>query len=121
MLYKSKKEAKACGGIVAAYGYDKYLNVSNHEQLLKTIEEADIKEYFEYISSDSRVCMFFDIDIKDETESTIELLKSGGMKEKDVVTIQKLVEDIFEGAEYRDDTHLERNRVRRVFTGLKYK
>lgn len=75
MLYKSKKEAKACGGIVAAYGYDKYFNVSNHEQLLKTIEEADIKEYFEYISSDSRVCMFFDIDVKDNTENTIELLK----------------------------------------------
>ena len=75
MLYKSKKEAKACGGLVAAYGYDKYFNVSNHEQLLKTIEEADIKEYFEYISSDSRVCMFFDIDVKDNTENTIELLK----------------------------------------------
>jgi len=49
------------------------------------------------------------------------VLKLGGVKEKDVLTIQKMVEEMFEGVEFKYDTTINCERVRRVFVGLKSK
>jgi P4 family phage/plasmid primase-like protien len=49
------------------------------------------------------------------------VLKQGGIKEKDIITIQKLVEEVFEDAEFRNDSTVNGDRVRRVFVGLKLK
>uniref|UniRef100_A0A6C0DZ83 SF3 helicase domain-containing protein n=1 Tax=viral metagenome TaxID=1070528 RepID=A0A6C0DZ83_9ZZZZ len=48
-------------------------------------------------------------------------LKAGGIKEKDVITIQKIVEETFEDVEYIIDSSINSERVRRAFIGLKYK
>jgi hypothetical protein len=49
------------------------------------------------------------------------VLKQGGVKEKDVISIQKLVEGTFEGVEFINDSTVNSERVRRVFIGLKFK
>jgi P4 family phage/plasmid primase-like protien len=49
------------------------------------------------------------------------VLKTGGVKEKDVITIQKIVEDLFEGVEYKECSKVQNVSVRSYFLGLRFK
>ena len=65
-MFKKKREIiedKKPGEIVAAYGYDKYFVVSSHKELLDRIREDTTRCYFEHISRDIMVPLFFDLDI----------------------------------------------------------
>lgn len=49
------------------------------------------------------------------------VLKQGGVKEKDVITIQKLVEGTFEGVEFKANSSINKKSVRNFFLSLKVK
>lgn len=49
------------------------------------------------------------------------ILKQGGIKEKDVVSIKKLVEETFDEVEFKDRSTVSKNRIRNFFLGLKMK
>lgn len=48
-------------------------------------------------------------------------LKQADIKDKDVITIKKIVEGLFDGIEYKHDGSISGERVSRVFVGLKMK
>jgi putative DNA primase/helicase len=82
-----------------------YLNDNKeaiHELLEEHIEKGDAKDYVKMT------------DIK-------ALLKQGGVKEKDVISIQKLVEDHFEDVEFRENSYVNNKKVRNYFLGIKLK
>lgn len=65
-MYKKKKETledRKPGEVVAAYGYDKYFVVSSYKELMDRIREDTNPCYFEHISRDAMVPLFFDMDI----------------------------------------------------------
>lgn len=49
------------------------------------------------------------------------VLKGGNIKEKDIITIQRIVEDLFGGCEYQDQKRVGEQRIRRVFVGIRNK
>ena len=47
--------------------------------------------------------------------------KKGNIKEKDIITIKTIVENTFEGCEYKEDKRINNERLKRVFMGIKFK
>jgi hypothetical protein len=48
-------------------------------------------------------------------------LKKFNAKEKDIITIKTIVENTFEGCEYKEDKRINKEKLKRVFVGIKYK
>jgi len=48
-------------------------------------------------------------------------LKKCNAKEKDIITIKTIVENTFEGCEYKEDKRINKEKLKRVFVGIKYK
>ncbi|NBP02846.1 MAG: hypothetical protein EBU90_22565 [Proteobacteria bacterium] len=48
-------------------------------------------------------------------------LKQGGIKEKDVISIKKLVEETFSEVEFREISSVDKKRIRNFFLKLKLK
>lgn len=70
--------------------------------LLENYEKGDDKDYVKLT------------DIKNT-------LKQGGIKEKDVISIKKLVEETFSEVEFREISSVDKKRIRNYFLGLKLK
>jgi hypothetical protein len=70
-----------------------------------------LQEHFERGKEDDYVKM---TDIKS-------ILKAGGIKEKDVITIRKLIEETFEDVEFKDNSRIKGKAVRNFFVKLKLK
>jgi P4 family phage/plasmid primase-like protien len=49
------------------------------------------------------------------------ILKQGGVKEKDVITIKKLVEDTFDEVEFKEMSSVNNKKIRNYFLGLRLK
>jgi P4 family phage/plasmid primase-like protien len=47
------------------------------------------------------------------------VLKNNSIKEKDIITIRKIIEDTFPGVEYKQDSSVDGIRIKCFFTGLK--
>lgn len=60
---KDAKEKRKGNEIIAASTLAHYFIVKNHVELLELINESPIKNYYEYISSDALVNMYFDVEI----------------------------------------------------------
>jgi P4 family phage/plasmid primase-like protien len=86
-FFKTKKEclkANVDNKLIANYGIKKYFSTDNYTSLLKEINNADQKHFFEFIKSTSPVKLFFDVDLeKDKNlalytnpDSIIELIKN---------------------------------------------